>query len=289
MPTGIPLRRMWIHLRAADADNNTVFESGSWDSEGRINGMDLPFERHYNVIDREDEVQIYEAVPIDINGNVTNTLLRASTFIKDNRIPPLGFKSSHISYDTTAVYGYALNDPDFNKANGNEGTGTDVIKYRIPVNNLSEMNISAEVCYQTLKPEVAEYLGEMNSLDINRFNRMYEAADKDPVIMKSKEIHFNITGNDGQKISSLDFSLAQNYPNPFNPSTKIRFTLPHDQKTSLALYDVLGKEISVLINSEMSAGNYEVNFDGSSLPSGIYFYRLTSGNYSQIRKMLLVK
>ena len=289
LPTGIPLRRMWIHLRAADAENNTVFESGSWDSEGRINGMDLPFERHYNVIDREDEVQIYEAVPIDINGNVTYTLLRSSTFIKDNRIPPLGFKSSHISYDTTAVYGYALTDPDFNKTNGNEGTGTDVVKYRIPINDLSEMNISAEVCYQTLKPEVAEYLGGMNSLDINRFNWMYEAADKNPVIMKSEELNFEITGTGAHRVSSLNFSLAQNYPNPFNPSTKIRFTLPHDQKTSLAVYDVLGKEISVLINSEMSAGNYEVTFNGSSLPSGIYFYRLTSGNYSQIRKMLLVK
>ncbi len=182
-----------------------------------------------------------------------------------------------------------MNDPDFNKANGNEGTGTDVVKYRIPVNEISEMNITAEVCYQTLKPEVAEYLAGMNSLDINRFSRMYEEADKNPVIMKSKEIHFNVTGNDDQKISSLDFSLAQNYPNPFNPSTKISFTLPHYEKTSLIIYDVLGREISVLLNREMSAGEYEISFDGSSLPSGIYFYRLTSGNYSQIRKMLLVK
>ena len=289
LPTGIPLRRMWIHLTATDENNNNIFESGSWDGEGRINGMDLPFEKHYNVINREDEVQVYEAVPIDINGNVTYTLLRASTFIKDNRIPPLGFKSSYMSYDTTAVYGNAVNDPDFNKANGNEGTGTDVVKYRIPVNDKSEMNITAEVCYQTLKPEVAEYLAGLNSLDINRFNRMYEEADKNPVIMKSKEIHFNITANNDQKISSLDFSLAQNYPNPYNPSTKISFTLPHYEKTSLIIYDVLGREISVLFNREMSAGEYEISFDGSSLPSGIYFYRLTSGNYSQIRKMLMVK
>ena len=289
LPTGIPLRRMWIHLTATDENNNKIFESGSWDSEGRISGMDIPFERHHNVINRDDEVQVYEAVPIDINGNVTYTLLRASTFIKDNRIPPLGFKSSHSSYDTTAVYGNAVNDPDFNKANGNEGTGTDVVKYRIPVNEISEMNIAAEVCYQTLKPEVAEYLAGMNSLDIDRFSRMYEEADKNPVIMKSKEIHFNVTGNDDQKISSLDFSLAQNYPNPFNPSTRISFTLPHYEKTSLIIYDVLGREISVLLNREMSAGEYEISFDGSSLPSGIYFYRLSSGDYSQIRKMLLVK
>ncbi len=289
LPTGIPLRRMWIHLRAADGNNNTVFESGSWDTEGRIYGMDLPFERHYNVINQGDEVQVYEAVPVDINGNVTYTLLRASTFIKDNRIPPFGFKSSHLSYDTTAVYGYALNDPDFNRSNGNEGSGTDAVEYRIPVNNLTQMNITAEVCYQTLKPEAAEYLAGMNSLDIDRFNRMYESADKNPVVMKSGEIHFDFTGTRDQKISSLDFNLAQNYPNPFNPSTKIRFTIPHNGNTSLIVYDILGKEINVLINREMSAGEYEVTFDGSSLPSGIYFYRLISGKFSQIRKMLMVK
>jgi hypothetical protein len=289
LPTGIPLRRMWIHLKAVDGNSNTVFESGNWDSEGKISGMDLPYERHYNVINRWDEVQIYEAVPIDINGNVTYTLLKASTFIKDNRIPPFGFKSSHNSYDTTAVYGYALNDPDFNKSNGNEGTGTDDIKYRIPVGNLSEMNITAQVCYQTLKPEVAEYLGEMNSEDINRFNRMYGAADKNPVIMKSDEIHFEITGTRDQKITSLDFNLAQNYPNPFNPVTKIRFSIPQSNETSLIVYDILGKEISVLINRVMNTGEYEVTFDGSSLPSGIYFYRLISGSHTQIHKMLLLK
>ncbi len=289
LPTGIPLRRMWIHLWAANGDSTKIFESGSWDSEGRIYGMDLPFEKHYDLINREDEVQVYEAVPVDINGNVTYTLLRASTFIKDNRIPPLGFKSSHISYDTTAVYGYAVDDPDFNKTNGNEGTGTDAVKYRISVSGLTEMNITAEVCYQTLKPEVADYLAGMNSADINRFNRMYEASDKNPVIMKSGEIHINITGMRDRKISSLDFSLAQNYPNPFNPATKIRFNLPNTGNTSLIVYDVLGKEISVLLDREMDAGEYEITFNGASLSSGIYFYRLTSGSYSQIRKMLLVK
>lgn len=289
LPTGISLRRMWIHLRASDVNNNTIFESGNWDSEGRISGMDLPFERHYNVINRADEVQVYEAVPVDINGGVTYTLLKASTFIKDNRIPPLGFKSSHISYDSTAVYGYALNDPDFNKSNGNEGSGADIVRYRIPLFDLSKMNINAEVCYQTLKPEVAEYLAGMNSLDINRFNGMYEAADKNPVIMKSDELHFDITGKEDQKISSRDFNLAQNYPNPFNPATRIRFTIPQREQTSLIVYDVLGKEISVLIKKEMNVGEYEITFNGSSLPSGIYFYQLISGKYSQVHKMLLVK
>jgi len=289
LPTGIPLRRMWIHLKAADADNNIVFESGSWDENGKIRGMDIPYEQHYLQINKQDEIQIYEAVPVDINGNVTYTLLKASTFIKDNRIPPIGFKTTHNSYDSTAIFGNALNDPDFNKSAGYEGTGTDITAYRIPVNGLTFMNITAEVCYQTLKPEVAEYLSGMNSLDINRFNWMYAAADKNPVIMKSEELTYQITGNLNRKISSVGFKLEQNYPNPFNPSTKIRFSIPSEGNTSLIVYDILGKETSVLLNRELSIGDYEVEFNGLNLPSGIYFYKLTSGKYIQVRKMLLVK
>jgi len=289
LPTGIPLRRMWIHFKVVDKDSNIIFESGKWDSGGRIQGMDFPYEQHYTLINREDEVQIYEAVPIDLNGNVTYTLLKASTFIKDNRIPPFGFKTTHNSYDTTAIYGNALNDPDFNRTNGSEGTGADIITYRIPVGSLPEVNIKAEVCYQTLKPEVAGYLADLTSTDIDLFNWMYAAADKNPIIMKSKVMTFEITGNAEKKISSIDFKLGQNYPNPFNPSTKIRFTIPRSSRTSLIIYDVLGNEISVLIDKDLSIGEYEYEFNGSSLPSGIYFYRLTSGRYSQTRKMILVK
>ncbi len=289
LPTGIPLKRMWIHLKADDQDNNKIFESGSWDSEGRVIGMDLPYEQHYISINREDEVQVYEGVPVDINGDVTYTLLKAHTFTKDNRIPPIGFKTTHNSYDTTAIFGNALNDPDFNRSNGSEGTGTDVTTYRIPVAGLQALNILAEVCYQTLKPEVAEYLAGISSLDIDRFNWMYSAADKNPVVMKSEELNFVITENKEVKVPNIDFKLGQNYPNPFNPSTNIRFSIPGNEKTALIVYDILGKEIVTLINRELTAGSYELEFNGSYLPSGIYFYKLTSGKNSQILKMLLIK
>ena len=289
LPSGIPLRRMWIHLKAEDQDNNKIFESGSWDSNGKIIGMDLPYEQHYISINREDEVQIYEGIPVDINGNVTYTLLKASTFIKDNRIPPIGFKTAHNSYDTTAIIGNALNDPDFNRSNGSEGSGSDATTYRIPVAGLQALNIFAEVCYQTLKPEVAEYLSGMSSLDIDRFNWMYSAADKNPVVMKSEELNFIISENKEVRIPNPDFKLEQNYPNPFNPSTNIRFSIPGTEKTTLIVYDILGKEIATLINRELTAGSYEVEFNGTSLPSGIYFYKLTSGKNSRIKKMLLIK
>ena len=289
LPTAIPLRRMWIHMKIENQNNEKIFESGNWDEQGRIYGMDLPYEHHHNIINNEDEVQIYEAVPVDINGNVTLTLLKASTFIKDNRIPPIGFVTSHYSYDTTAIYGNALSDPNFNKNNSNDGTGADITTYRIPIINVQSVHITAEMCYETLKPEVAEFLSGMNSLDLDRFNWMYAAADKAPVIMKSEELNFEITDAEKQEISSLSFKLAQNYPNPFNPTTKIRFSIPYEGKTSLIIYDLLGKQVVSLINEELSPGNYEFEFNGSHLPSGIYFYRLISGKQTEIRKMLLVK
>lgn len=86
-----------------------------------------------------------------------------------------------------------------------------------------------------------------------------------------------------------DFILYQNYPNPFNPNTKIKFTIPSSEFTSLKVYNISGKEISNLINSKIQAGSYEVVFDGSDLPSGVYYYKIKSENFQQVRKMVLLK
>ena len=105
------------------------------------------------------------------------------------------------------------------------------------------------------------------------------------------------------------FSLSQNYPNPFNPATKLQFSIPLSRGvdaegepapysgsvirggvlTNLIIYDVLGKEVTILVNEYLQAGVYEVNFNASHLSSGLYFYRMTSGNYIETKKMLLVK
>ncbi len=85
------------------------------------------------------------------------------------------------------------------------------------------------------------------------------------------------------------FSLAQNYPNPFNPSTTIEFSLPNAAHVSLRVYDMLGREVAVLVNEERTAGSYRVTFDARSLPSGTYLYSLRAGASQEIRKMVLVK
>ncbi len=86
-----------------------------------------------------------------------------------------------------------------------------------------------------------------------------------------------------------NFNLAQNFPNPFNPSTKIEFSLPVKQEVSLKVFNLLGQEIATLLNKEMNEGTYNLNFDASSLSSGVYLYQLRAGNFVQTKKMTLLK
>ncbi len=85
------------------------------------------------------------------------------------------------------------------------------------------------------------------------------------------------------------FSLSQNYPNPFNPSTKISYSIPNQSHVSLKVYDVLGREVALLISKEQPVGNYSIEFDASKLTSGIYFYRIQAGEFIETKKMVLMK
>ena len=88
---------------------------------------------------------------------------------------------------------------------------------------------------------------------------------------------------------SLEYNLDQNYPNPFNPYTKIKYSIPEMSKVSLTLFNLLGEEVTTLVNEEKTAGNYTVEFIASSLPSGVYFYQLKAGEYTSVKKMILLK
>jgi len=116
---------------------------------------------------------------------------------------------------------------------------------------------------------------------------------------------FNYASNYVVSVNSIssnvpsDYILYQNYPNPFNPITKIKFEIPSSEGwmrnadgvgiVTLKVYDILGKEIKILVNEKLQPGTYEVTFDGSNLPSGVYFYNIQSGKFSDSKKMLLIK
>ncbi len=94
---------------------------------------------------------------------------------------------------------------------------------------------------------------------------------------------------ENDKVLPTEFSLSQNYPNPFNPSTNINFSIPEASFVNLKIFDVLGKEVAILVNERLNAGNYNYNFNANGLPSGVYFYRLRAGSFVSTKKMILMR
>jgi hypothetical protein len=124
----------------------------------------------------------------------------------------------------------------------------------------------------------------------------------EPSTRKEKNLFVLIDPITGQVLSSFtkvekdeavgiptNFALYQNYPNPFNPATTITYDLPVKSNVKLIVYNILGQEVATLVNGEQEAGRYNVKFDASGLPSGVYFYKLEAGKYVEIKKMILMK
>ncbi len=94
---------------------------------------------------------------------------------------------------------------------------------------------------------------------------------------------------EGDGVTPEAYVLEQNYPNPFNPTTAISYQLTANSFVALRVYDVIGKEVATLVDEEQNAGSYTVSFNASNLPSGVYFYRLTTEGFTRTRKMLLTR
>ena len=99
----------------------------------------------------------------------------------------------------------------------------------------------------------------------------------------------NLTGISDNIETPVSFNLNQNYPNPFNPATKIEFTLPQSDFVVLKVYDILGEEVATIVNDKLQAGKHTYQFDGSNRASGVYLYRITAGEFNQVKKMILIK
>ena len=192
LPTGIPLRRVWIHLTVTGSSGK-IFESGAWDAiTGEIKGLDRDYEPHYDTITHKNQVQIYEGVMMDDWENVTRLLLRARDFVKDNRLPPKGFTTGHPSYEYTEIIGAAADDPDFSVG----GSGADTVRYQIPISGSGgNITVAVEVCYQTVTPGEVAHLTPYDTAETRLFNDLYTAADKAPVILKEVQKIITIPGN----------------------------------------------------------------------------------------------
>ncbi|MBE9563853.1 MAG: thrombospondin type 3 repeat-containing protein, partial [Proteobacteria bacterium] len=176
-PTGYPSRRMWLNFKVTDSNNNIIFESGRINAEGSIAGADndnitegIVFEPHHSLITSADQVQIYEPVMGDSDGNLTYTLLRGAQYLKDNRLTPKGFNKFNVPPDV-AVRGEAFNDADFNQ-------GSDEITYRISLADAvaGELKVSVSLNYQTIGFGFLRDLYVDNDLEqVQTFQKLYDA------------------------------------------------------------------------------------------------------------------
>jgi hypothetical protein len=181
-PAGYPSRRAFIEVIAITPSNDTIFHSGKMDNSFHLIGENPEYENHYDKIDNEDDLQIYEFVMGDVNADVTTVLERAYQPLKDNRIPPKGFYSNHNNYDTVRIVGNAINDPNFNKTDGQEGSGSDQIRYHISLQgHVGSVNVYAKIHYQSVSSKWLENMFSYSSDEIDAFKSYYENADLIPV------------------------------------------------------------------------------------------------------------
>jgi hypothetical protein len=138
-----------------------------------------------------------------------------------------------------------------------------------------------------------ELLFDATELDTGDYYASITVHSNDPVtpsvVVPVHMIVSTTVGVEDELFTPLVFNLEQNYPNPFNPSTMIKYSIPELSKVRLTLFNLLGEEVTTLVNEEKIAGNYSVEFNATSLPSGVYFYQLKAGSYIETKKMLLLK
>lgn len=217
LPSGYPSRVAWIQMILTDAlSGDTVYANGLMDDDGNIAGRDFPYEPHHEISKSSEDVQIYEMVMTDLHGQLTTRLNAAYEPIKDNRLLPLGFRKSHSTYDTVAIWGNALDDPQYNEASNQ---GADIIQYNIPLTGFAVFgDLSVRLKYHTFPSRWMDDLFSNDSIEfVAQFKAMYEGYENfaetiDEV--RIEDIDLAITSTNDADI----FESFKLYPNPGNGS-----------------------------------------------------------------------
>lgn len=186
LPTGYPSRRMWLHVRALDAQGATLFESGRWDDRGAlVDGAGARLDAagtivpHRDTIESDGEVQIWEAVAVDTAGKPTHLALESARYAKDDRIPPAGFAPSADWKDWIAPIG-ADDDPSF-------GAGGDRVTYRIAGGG-KVARVEVELVYQSVPPAVLDALAAVATGAAVRFTKMAAQRPPKPVVVAETQV-----------------------------------------------------------------------------------------------------
>jgi hypothetical protein len=217
-PTSYPSRRMWLNLKVTDSNGQIMFESGKINSNGSIVGANndtnqTSIEPHYDLITNADQVQIYEAMMGNSDGQTTYTLLRAAQYLKDNRLTPQGFDKAQVE-TKVAVWGEARNDANFNN-------GSDTITYRIPVTASGNLNVSVDLNYQSIMHGfIADLYRDSDLPEVQTFKNMYDPQSlKHETITSAQTLVENSGGTTPAPTPSVN--LLANPTTPIAPGESV--------------------------------------------------------------------
>jgi hypothetical protein len=269
VPSGYPARRMFIRLDHQGLGN---FNSGIWDIDFRLRAPGVPYEMHYDTIWQSGQTQIYEMVMGDVNNAETTVLMRAKTPLKDNRIPPQGFSTTHSAYDSTLIAGNALSDPNFNKNNGQQGTGTDTVYYMIKDGCVACPGTVTYLglYYQSIPPEWLDEMLAVQDSTIDFFDHVFTTSPSPPFAMKEFVIY-------GSGVNEQEKSLVKVFPNPvMGPSVRIESEV-----------DILGYRLISPEGRELRYGLYSEG-EGIEIPytKGQYTLILHTANGQIVQKIV---
>ena len=277
-PSGYPSRRAFIEFVVTNQELDTVFKSGVIQNDFEVEGQEEGVEPHYQMINSQDQVQIYEMVLGDVNNNITTVLARASTALKDNRLTPIGFKTTHVSYDTTKIYGEALLDPDFNEdGDGVEGSGTDKIFFHIPLNGYAgNLKTSVRVYYQSVPPRYLQEMFAYNSSEIDSFKVMYNNADKSAVMVAEQIINETTIGF----VDIKTLEKIKLYPNPTITGFVNIDNLP-TSTSRIIIYNAIGKMVD-----SITVVNEKRRLVQLPAANGIYYIQINFSGGKTLKKVV---
>jgi hypothetical protein len=276
-PSGYPSRRAVLQFLLIGQGNDTLFASGLFDQDFEVQHINPSFEPHHDVIADDNRSQIYEMVMGDVNGDKTTVLMRADTMLKDNRLTPQGFTTTSTVYDTTRII-LGTPDDDFNLfPNGNEGSGTDITQYRVPLNGYSQpFAVFAKVYYQAVPPGYLTEMFSHSSAEIDQFKNMYNAADKTPVLVIEDSLTQLVLGKEETNLPELKV-----YPDP-TADGNISVSWGDQLIDKVYLYDLRGRLL----------GSYD-NYDQQHLlqlqlpqQKATYILEIRSKNHRQTKKVI---
>ena len=279
-PSGYPARRVVLQMLVLEGVD-TIFRSGTFDSNYRVEGENPAFEPHHSTIVQSNVPQIYEMVMGDVNGNFTSVLERAAILLKDNRLPPVGFTTTHSAYDTVMISADANADIDFNKSGMLEGTGVDFVNFHVAVNgNYSgPIKIITSVFYQAVPPKWLDEMFSYSQNAIDSFKTMYNASDKTPFLVASDSIQTTITGINKKNLEN-DISIFPTLTTDGNINVEWKSGL---EVKKVEIFDQNGKKILETNDIDSSLNHLKLTISGNE---GNYYIRIATSTNTIVRKVI---